>query len=203
MNKKAFTTPELTLITLTICAILVCAVTLYGTSREERALSGALNSSMAGAYPNPEYTTGVVATSDFKTLTGSYTGGTYSQSNRDVTSADKTLLKKEYGQDCDGAREIDHFLPLALGGSNDIKNLWCEPQHFTVGLDDWGFPTKDRLEAYLVRQMKAQVISVTDAQQCILQDWIACYKKYQTQLTRSGGLGDATDPDDEWTESSH
>jgi hypothetical protein len=32
------------------------------------------------------------------------------------------------GTQFDSCCEIDHLIPLELGGSNDVKNLWPQPQ---------------------------------------------------------------------------
>ena len=50
---------------------------------------------------------------------------------------------REYGI-ADGERnkyEIDHLVPVELGGANNIKNLWPEPFD-----GEWGSAIKDRLE---------------------------------------------------------
>ena len=40
-----------------------------------------------------------------------------------------------------GAYEVDHFIPLEIGGSNDLTNLWLEPASPTPG-----FHQKDQFE---------------------------------------------------------
>lgn len=55
---------------------------------------------------------------------------------REVNSWQKELIFINYrkiGYSMSGERhqyKIDHFIPLCLGGSNDLSNLW--PQYFTV-----------------------------------------------------------------------
>lgn len=55
---------------------------------------------------------------------------------REVNSWQKELVfinYKKIGFSLSGERnqyKVDHFIPLCLGGSNDISNLW--PQYFTV-----------------------------------------------------------------------
>jgi len=43
---------------------------------------------------------------------------------RNLTPAVKRLVKIKYGYNPDAKMEIDHKLPLSLGGNNSIDNLW-------------------------------------------------------------------------------
>jgi hypothetical protein len=144
-------------------------------------------------YPEPFYTPGLVDTYNYDTLNRLYNGQTYSQFNRQVTDRTKDQVCRYYN--CTGKVEIDHFIPLALGGSNDISNLWAEPEHISIEGSDWGFHSKDTLESYLIREMKKKNISPKEAQDCIKNDWIACYKKYFKN--RFGAVQISEDEDDE------
>lgn len=128
-------------------------------------------------YPDKNLTPGLVATTNVKELTDTK-GGTYSQRHRNTTQAQKNQVCKEYPTNCQGAHEIDHYCPLALGCADDVKNLWAQPEHVIVNGQDLGFHTKDKLEFFLYQQMKAGKITPADAQNCILADWVACYGKY-------------------------
>jgi hypothetical protein len=52
--------------------------------------------------------------------------------------------------------EVDHLCPLAIGGSNDIKNLWPEKLRLNVNGKDLGAITKDRVERKLESSEKRQ-----------------------------------------------
>jgi hypothetical protein len=65
-----------------------------------------------------------------------------------------------------GAYEVDHFIPLEIGGSNDIKNLWLEPASPTPG-----FHQKDQFENFEHGQVCNGTISVTEAQRRMVSDW--------------------------------
>jgi len=69
--------------------------------------------------------------------------------------------------------EIDHFIPLELGGSNDPENLW--PQSYVI---PWGAHVKDALENKLHRMVCAGQISLTNAQAAIKTNWLQAYDKY-------------------------
>lgn len=149
-------------------------------------------------YPNPTLTPGVVATQDVVELTAS--NPTYSQAHRNTTEAQKSQVRAAYPtvvcahpSDC----EIDHFCPLALGCADDVKNLWVQPADAEWNGQNFGYHTKDKLETHLVLLMKAGAISPHDAQQCILEDWVACYRTYFGTQPTFGDVGNMVDPDDQ------
>jgi hypothetical protein len=76
-------------------------------------------------YPDVVLTPGAVfdsASSDVVCVPG------YTRTVRNVSSAERAQVYAEYGlADVPGADEVDHFIALELGGSNDIVNLWPEP----------------------------------------------------------------------------
>jgi hypothetical protein len=65
-----------------------------------------------------------------------------------------------------GAYEVDHFIPLEIGGSNDIQNLWLEPAIPTPG-----FHQKDQFENFEHGQVCSGTISVAEAQSRMVSDW--------------------------------
>jgi hypothetical protein len=67
-----------------------------------------------------------------------------------------------------GAYEVDHLIPLELGGSNAIENLWPEPAP--------GFHHKDKVENFLHREVCAGRMKLADAQEQIARDWTAVYE---------------------------
>ncbi len=71
--------------------------------------------------------------------------------------------------------EVDHFIPLCLGGSNDEKNLWPQTRDPKV---EWNAEEKDKLENKLFQLVKAGVIPATKAQDAIRSDWVAAYDEY-------------------------
>src|SRR5271165_3556365 len=116
-------------------------------------------------YPNPTLTPGAVLTTDVSTIC---VPG-YAASVRDVSTATKKQVYAEYGVSYPqalGAYEVDHFIPLEIGGSNDIKNLWLEPATPTPG-----FHQKDQFENFEHGQVCNGKISVAEAQSRMLSDW--------------------------------
>lgn len=121
-------------------------------------------------YPNKKLTPGDViqaATKDDICTPG------YSSKIRDVSSSIKLQVYKEYNVSYPQKRgdyEVDHFVPLELGGSNDIKNLWLEPASPTPG-----FHQKDIVENYLHKKVCDNKIDLKEAQDKIMSDWYKVY----------------------------
>lgn len=97
----------------------------------------------------------------------------YSSQVRDVSIQTKNLVYKEYGITAHktGEYEVDHFISLELGGSNDLANLWPEPADPRPG-----FHEKDQVENYLHSQVCTGKISLEQAQEAIAQNWLEVYK---------------------------
>lgn len=83
---------------------------------------------------------------------------------------------QEYGIAPSQAREyqLDYLIPPALGGTNDIRNLWPEPYSQTV----WNAHTKDALENRLRELVCQGQLDLPEAQREIAADWISAYKRY-------------------------
>ena len=79
-----------------------------------------------------------------------------------------------YGQR--GSYELDHLIPLELGGDNAQTNLWPEP-HDGAGAP--GSQSKDGLENRLHELVGAGQIDLATAQHAIATNW-------QTALARYG-----------------
>jgi hypothetical protein len=118
-------------------------------------------------YPDPALTPGAVlesATPEVVCVRG------YTRAVRDVKSTERVQVYAEYGiSDISNGVELDHYIPLELGGSNDLANLWPEPYTFP------GAHEKDRVENYLHSQVCGGAMTLADAQQAIASDWYAIY----------------------------
>jgi hypothetical protein len=165
--------------------ILMAAIT--GTHYERQ-----LGAALPSIYPNKQLTTGKADTlsavnlqaadwcNDHQIGSGPACQQTYSQAHRNVTDAVKKRVYLEYGvsyPQAAGAYEVDHFYPLCAGGSNDISNLWLEPAHVMANAQDYGFHTKDKLEAFVCVGIKNGTISPQEAYAGITGDWVAYYNK--------------------------
>jgi hypothetical protein len=121
-----------------------------------------------GKLPDPTCTPGDVlnVTKDQVCTSG------YSSSVRNVPTSEKDQVYAEYGiaSHTAGEYEVDHFVSLELGGSNDISNLWPEPADPTPG-----FHQKDTVENYLHSQVCSGAMTLQQAQIAIATNWLTVY----------------------------
>lgn len=131
--------------------------------------------------PDPDLTPGKVATQSEQEICAVGKASTYSQQHRQTTAETKREVFKRYGMAVPTGRErvtweIDHLVPLCLGGADDIRNLWPQPDehhHVTFNYHD-----KDKLEAELCRAVcRDHSIKASVAQSYLLNgaDWRRAY----------------------------
>ena len=72
--------------------------------------------------------------------------------------------------------EIDHLIPLCLGGSDDVSNLWPQPRRSIE--PKWTAEAKERLERTLCNLVCDQLLDLSDAQEMIAKDWLRAYYLY-------------------------
>lgn len=98
--------------------------------------------------------------------------------NCSTTQRDRSATYRRYGiqhprgnsgrnQIC----ELDHLVPLEMGGADTIENIW--PQCGPVGgtLRQRYFKQKDVVENYLTAQVKNGTMDLAEAQKEIARDW--------------------------------
>lgn len=96
----------------------------------------------------------------------------YTSTVRAVTDATKAAVLARDGRKSPCC-EVDHFLSLEIGGSNDPdKNLWAEPY-----AGEYGARVKDKVETAAHRLVCSGKISLADAQKGVTGDWIAFGRK--------------------------
>jgi hypothetical protein len=88
---------------------------------------------------------------------------------RNVSARKRAAVWRRYGFDYlrryPRGWEVDHLVPLELGGSNSVRDLW--PERF--------FRRKDRLETRLHAEVCAGHRSLRSAQRAIARNWLAAY----------------------------
>jgi hypothetical protein len=126
-----------------------------------------------GALPDPNLTGGSVRTGDRQTACGHAR-----ESRGRMTAVRRDEVLRRYGLPT-GTHpdyEIDHLIPLCLGGSDDPSNLWPQPRQ---GIKEkWNAEAKDRLERRLCDMVCAGQIDIAIAQQAFATDWVAAYHTY-------------------------
>ena len=69
--------------------------------------------------------------------------------------------------------ELDHLIPISLGGTNDPDNLWPIPAS-----KDMGPEQKKALDAKLHELVCNKTVKLKDAQDSIKKDWVKAYNEY-------------------------
>jgi hypothetical protein len=94
--------------------------------------------------------------------------GTSTKERRHVSDGLRRAVLEEYGiaPAAGGAFEVDHLVPLELGGANALGNLWPEAAEPTPG-----FHQKDEVENLLRRRVCSGAMPIEDAQRQIAADW--------------------------------
>ncbi len=99
-----------------------------------------------------------------------------STNNKAVPASLQRKVFEEYGIAGADPRayEVDYLVTPALGGADDIHNLWPHSYSATV----WNARVKDALEDRLHEMVCDGSLDLTEAQREIAANWIIAYKKY-------------------------
>lgn len=125
-----------------------------------------------GPLPDPDCTPGAVfadATPQVICVSG------YTKTVRSVSTKMRKQIYASYGVPYPqprGSYEADHLIPLALGGNNDIANLFPEASTPVPG-----FREKDIVENYLRQEVCEGHITMKSAQMQIAKDWTVVYNR--------------------------
>lgn len=122
--------------------------------------------------PDPRLTPGAT----LKVTRQELCGSEYRSPARNIPITLKSRIFGRYGMDSRAVGyNVDHLIPVRLGGSNSPNNLW--PQSLS---GEWNYHMKNRLERRLYKMVCSQAISLETAQQELARDWISAYGKYIT-----------------------
>jgi hypothetical protein len=125
-------------------------------------------------WPSPDLTPGNVQ----ETRSSQFCQSGWASAHRYVTSTQYRQVYGAYGipyPQPSGTFELDHLIPLELGGANDNSNLWPQPRYTDYG---WGFHDKDYLENQLHYLVCSGQLDTPTAQWSIANDWINTYCTY-------------------------
>jgi hypothetical protein len=126
---------------------------------------------VAVTVPNPSLTPGATVLIS--------RGAVCSEANTKNKAVPVALRRKvfdEYGIPAaePSAYEVDYLITPALGGADDIHNLWPQSYAATV----WNAQVKDALEDHLRDLVCDGQLDLATAQREIATNWIEAYKKY-------------------------
>lgn len=85
--------------------------------------------------------------------------------------------------------ELDHLVPLELGGADGLGNIWPECGPSDTVLQDRYFKLKDRVENYLAYEVKAGKMPLRKAQHGIASDWPQYLDAANRYCASIGGCG--------------
>lgn len=107
--------------------------------------------------PNPDVTYGDYCTTDNPDYDGQRYGEGIAYCRRNVSTYKKKMIYEEYSvpERCKRNYTVDHFIPLALGGSNDAVNLWPEHKKVKATRQDLEQEVYDQLRRGEITQKQA------------------------------------------------
>ncbi len=84
---------------------------------------------------------------------------------------------------------VDHLIPVSLGGSNSLTNLWPQPLS-----GEWSYQMKNKLEQKLYKMVCSGAITLEQARKEIAADWVSAYRKYLVRSRRPAFGRNASTP---------
>lgn len=120
-------------------------------------------------YPNRTMTPGDIMSTNITEICVSG----YSDTVRNVSQHTREtvfIMYKLSPNQPEGSFEVDHLVPLSIGGSNNIKNLWPQPKEPRPG-----YKEKDVLENYYHRQVCDGKMDIREAQAIMANNWFQGY----------------------------
>ena len=131
---------------------------------------------LAGAHadpaivPDPTLTPGAVRTTDVAAICSTPTRELRHRGHEGVMMA-YGLTPNSWAD-----YELDHLIPLGIGGADDDRNLWPEPRRSIEPV--WNAERKDQLESRLRELICSGSLDAREAQKAITDDWTAAYNRF-------------------------
>ena len=123
--------------------------------------------------PDPTLTPGAVRTTDPVEIC---THSTREFRHWSREADDRTLIEYGLPPGPHPEVEIDHLIPLGVGGADDDRNKWPEPRRNIE--PQWNAERKDRLEWKLRDLICAGELDVREAQHMMAEDWVEAYGRF-------------------------
>jgi hypothetical protein len=128
--------------------------------------------------PNRRLTPGAVATTNIRTVC-QHLGGLQAS----VPNAVQPAVYNEYGYTTPALQHkytLDYLVPLALGGSTSIANIW------PTSMRGVGYFQKQQLNAVLFELVCHGAVPLVAAQRQIANDWYSAWLRYVVDTGRAG-----------------
>jgi hypothetical protein len=137
------------------------------------ALLLAASSALAQSMQDPVLTPGAVRTANVHEICAN---GTRELRHWSRDRDDRIMIEYGLPPGRHPRYEIDHLIPLGIGGADDDLNLWAEPRR---GIEPtWNAERKDDLEWKLRDLVCSGQLDVREAQKAIADDGVAAWSKY-------------------------
>lgn len=109
-----------------------------------------------------------------------------SESQKHITYRWYDIQKPRINSNQNQVCELDHLVPLELGGADGLGNIWPQCGPNAVSLNERYFKQKDRVENYLAEEVKTGRMPLDSAQRGIASDWTQ-YLDAATRWCQSSG----------------
>ena len=140
-------------------------------------LSDTLAQKGDGRLPNPKLTPGATLNLTKDDLCGPNRKGV--EGSIPISLKRKVFELYKIRTEATEPHNIDHLIPVSLGGSNAIENLWPQPLS-----GEWNYNQKNQLERRLHKMVCNGELDLATAQREISTDWVSAYKKYIAEPKR-------------------
>ena len=127
----------------------------------------------SGVLPDPTLTPGAVRTTDPAAICST---GTRELRRWSRERDDRIMVEYGLAPGPHPDYEVDHLVPLGIGGADDDRNLWPEPRRPIEPV--WNAERKDELEWRLRDLVCSGQLDLHQAQRSIADDWTEAYRRY-------------------------
>jgi hypothetical protein len=118
---------------------------------------------------NPTVTSAVLQDNSFRT--GCVRNCSTTQRDRSATYRRYGIQHPRGNSGQNQVCELDHLVPLELGGADTIENIWPQCGPSDSALRNRYFKQKDIVENYLTQRVKDGIMELAEAQKQIARDW--------------------------------
>jgi len=136
---------------------------------------------------NPTVTLAVLKNADFRTCC--VRDKVESESAKGVAYAWYGITKPAKNQGGAQLCELDHLVPLELGGADSMDNIWPQCGPDAVTLNERFFKQKDQVESFLAAQVRAGNMDLATVQRAIASDYTQFLKEAKEFCSKNSCSG--------------